>query len=64
MKLIDEKLGGTTPLEVILKFPKKEIKKTDDDDDFEDWEDEENENDDKYWFTKDKIEKLKMFTIT
>ena len=27
MKLIDEKLGGTTPLEVILKFPKKEKKK-------------------------------------
>jgi len=25
MKLIDEKLGGTTSLEVILKFPKKEI---------------------------------------
>ena len=24
MKLIDEKLGGTTPMEVILKFPKKE----------------------------------------
>ena len=24
MKLIDEKLGGTTPLEVILKFPDKE----------------------------------------
>ena len=23
MKLIDEELGGTTPLEVILKFPKK-----------------------------------------
>ena len=22
MKLIDEKLGGTTPLEVIIKFPK------------------------------------------
>jgi len=31
MKLIDEKLGGTTPLEVILKFPKKE-KSIDDDD--------------------------------
>ena len=29
MKLIDEKLGGTTPLEVILKFPKKEAKKID-----------------------------------
>ena len=24
MKLIDEELGGTTPLEVIIKFPKKE----------------------------------------
>ena len=23
MKLIDEKLGGTTPLEIILKFPEK-----------------------------------------
>ncbi len=57
MKLIDEKLGGTTPLEVILKFPKKENKKFDDDD-FEDWGDEENENDDKYWFTKDKIDRI------
>ena len=27
MKLIDEKLGGTTPLEVILKFPKKRRKR-------------------------------------
>ncbi len=58
MKLIDEKLGGTTPLEVIIKFPKKEIKKTDDADDFEDWGDEENGNNDKYWFTKDKIDKI------
>ena len=57
MKLIDEKLGGTTPLEVILKFPKKENEKSDDDD-FEDWGDEENENDDKYWFTKDKIDRI------
>ena len=23
MKIIDEKLGGTTPLNIILKFPKK-----------------------------------------
>ncbi len=58
MKLIDEKLGGTTPLEVILKFPKKEKKKSDDDDDFEDWGDEENDNEDKYWFTKDKIDRI------
>ncbi len=57
MKLIDEKLGGTTPLEIILKFPEKE--KNNDDDEFEDWEDSEgNENDEKYWFTKDKINKI------
>merc|ERR1711991_368047 len=30
MKLIDEELGGTTTLEVILKFPKKEKKDEDD----------------------------------
>jgi uncharacterized protein len=59
MKLIDEELGGTTPLEVILKFPKKEKeKKLDGDDEFDDWEDEEDINEDNYWFTKDKIEKI------
>jgi len=57
MKLIDEKLGGTTPLEVILKFPKKKDEKLEGDDEFEDWDDEE-KNDDKYWFTKDKIETI------
>ena len=59
MKLIDEKLGGTTPLEVILKFPKKEKIETDDKDEFEDWgNDEDNQNDEKYWFTKDKIDRI------
>ncbi len=61
MKLIDEKLGGTTPLEVILKFPKKgkeKEKKSTEDDEFEDWGDENDENNDKYWFTKDKIDKI------
>ncbi len=57
MKLIDEKLGGTTPLEVILKFPKKEKKKIEDDE-FEDWDNEDGQNDEKYWFTKDKIDKI------
>ena len=28
MKLIDEKLGGTTPLEVILRFNDNEVEKT------------------------------------
>ncbi len=57
MKLIDEKLGGTTPLEVILKFPEKKEDKLDEDDEFEDWGDEE-KNDEKYWFTKDKVETI------
>ena len=59
MKLIDEQLGGTTPLEVILKFPAKEINKTNNtDDEFEDWGNEEDQDDEKYWFTKDKIDKI------
>ncbi len=59
MKLIDEKLGGTTPLEVIIKFPnEEENEKTNENEDFEDWGDENDQNDDKYWFTKDKIDKI------
>tara|TARA_B100000989_G_scaffold181568_1_gene136535 strand:- start:937 stop:3324 length:2388 start_codon:yes stop_codon:yes gene_type:complete len=58
MKLIDEKLGGTTPLDVILKFPKNDDQKTNEDDEFEDWGDNDNKNDEKYWFTKDKIDKI------
>ncbi len=61
MKLIDEQLGGTTPLEVILKFPSKDKEnkeKSSEDDEFEDWGDEEESNDEKYWFTKDKIDKI------
>ena len=62
MKLIDEELGGTTPLEVILKFPEKEEFKEEkvstEDDEFDDWADEEDSNDEKYWFTKDKIDKI------
>ncbi|MBD1139236.1 MMPL family transporter [Pelagibacterales bacterium SAG-MED46] len=59
MKLIDEELGGTTPLEVILKFPKKEKEqKSSEDDEFNDWGDESENDDEKYWFTKDKIDKI------
>ncbi|MDC0328158.1 MMPL family transporter, partial [Candidatus Pelagibacter sp.] len=58
MKIIDENLGGTTPLEIILKFPKKNEINTDETDEFEDWGDEENQDDEKYWFTKDKIDKI------
>jgi uncharacterized protein len=58
MKLIDEKLGGTTPLEVILKFPKNIIIESTKNDEFESWDDEGGKDDEKYWFTKDKIEKI------
>ncbi len=57
MKLIDEKLGGTTPLEVILNFPELE-KEVIEEDDFDDWDDDKEQNDEKYWFTKDKIDTI------
>ncbi|MDB9936728.1 MMPL family transporter [Candidatus Pelagibacter sp.] len=58
MKLIDENLGGTTPLEIILKFSDTVKIKTSEDNEFEDWGDEESQDDEKYWFTKDKIDKI------
>ena len=58
MKLIDEKLGGTTPLEIILRFSgKKDDEAAGDDDEFKDW-DEGDGDESKYWFTKDKIDKI------
>jgi len=53
MKLIDEELGGTTPLNVIVKFPKKENNDEMDDD----WGDDE-KDDSKYWFTRNKIDRI------
>tara|TARA_B100000700_G_scaffold325254_1_gene433554 strand:+ start:2641 stop:5124 length:2484 start_codon:yes stop_codon:yes gene_type:complete len=52
MKLIDEELGGTTPLDVIVKFPKNES----DDENDDDWGEE--EDDAKYWFTRNKIDRI------
>ena len=60
MKLIDDKLGGTTTLDVILKFPVIENKK-EKDDEFAEWdEDTQNTKEDpsKYWFTRNKIDKI------
>ena len=59
MKKIDDDLGGTTPLNIIIKFPTNAVKEKKDDDDFEEWE-EENSNEDKakYWFTRDKMDKI------
>ena len=62
MKKIDDDLGGTTPLNVIIKFPvkEKEKEKEENDDEFSEWEDEtgDEENKAKYWFTRDKMDKI------
>jgi predicted RND superfamily exporter protein len=61
MKKIDDDLGGTTPLNIILKFPIK-INEESEDDEFAEWDDE-NENEEnksKYWFTRDKMDKIIM----
>ena len=58
MKLIDDELGGTTPLEVILKFPNKIEDESKEEEFDDDWGDEGSKDDEKYWFTKDKIEKI------
>ncbi|MDC0943010.1 MMPL family transporter [Pelagibacteraceae bacterium] len=59
MKKIDDQLGGTTPLNIILNFP---IKKIDNQeaDEFDEWEEENNSDEDKakYWFTRDKMDKI------
>ena len=60
MKLIDDKLGGTTTLDVILKFPDKK-EKIEKDDEFSEWDDDNQDNKEdssKYWFTRNKIDKI------
>ena len=67
MKNIDEKLGGTTPLEIILKFKKTSVVNKEDDflgssikkDNYL-GEDKQKAFDEKYkyWFTRDKIDKI------
>ncbi len=57
MKLIDEKLGGTTPLEIILKFKDSDSKSTKNDDDFFQGSDS-NEYKDSYWFTNFRVNNI------
>ena len=67
MKVIDENLGGTTPLDVIIKFKNYEediktkvLDEDVEDDEFDDFEDEyqESENDKQYWFSQDKMKTI------
>ena len=58
MKKIDEELGGTTPLNVILKFPSKKTETNEDE--FSEWDEDIQSEEDKskYWFTRDKMDKI------
>ena len=58
MKKIDDDLGGTTPLNILIKFPVKKQDNTDDE--FSEWEEdgEKEEDKSKYWFTRDKMDKI------
>ncbi len=60
MKKIDDDLGGTTPLNIILKFPVKKKEINEENDEFDEWEEdlETNEDKAKYWFTRDKMNKI------
>ena len=60
MKKIDEELGGTTPLNIILKFPQIKLEKNEKKDELDDWEEENESEEDKakYWFTRDKMDKI------
>ena len=68
MKLIDQKLGGTTPLDVVLTFKEnsdeieslKVIEEDDELDDFEDEFEETAEDKEQYWFTTSKLDKIKQ----
>ena len=59
MKTIDDKLGGTTPLDVIVKFSDKNNEMKKEEDEFSEWEEDEgDDNKSKYWFTRDKIDRI------
>ena len=59
MKKIDDELGGTTPLNILLNFPSKKEEKSEDDE-FSEWDEDTENNKDKskYWFTRDKMDKI------
>ena len=69
MAVIDKKLGGTTPLDVIIDFPEVKVvaveQEDESDDEFAEFDDFEEEleasaNDAQYWFTAEKMRKVKQ----
>ncbi len=60
MEVIDNNLGGTTPLDVILTFKEEKKEKIKMDDEFASFEDEfaQEESSEQYWFSKDKMDTI------
>ena len=63
MKVIDENLGGTSPLDIIIKFKDEEkstIVKSKSQDEYDDFENEfdEKNSDKQYWFSQDKMDTI------
>ena len=61
MKKIDDELGGTTPLNIIIKFPSNVKETKTENDEFDEWEEENKDSEEdksKYWFTRDKMDKI------
>tara|TARA_B100000035_G_scaffold69145_1_gene56573 strand:+ start:391 stop:2838 length:2448 start_codon:yes stop_codon:yes gene_type:complete len=56
MKLIDNELGGTTPMDIIIKFNDSD---NESDDEFDELLGESSESDESNWFTSEKINKIK-----
>ncbi|MFK7914555.1 MAG: RND family transporter, partial [Pseudomonadales bacterium] len=58
MKYIDKQLGGTIPFDVVLKVAPYEVPEADDDDLFADDFAEDEAFPERYWFTRDKLDRL------
>ena len=63
LKFIDQKLGGTTPFDVVLKFQDEKStpakSSSDGDDLFEEFDEEKDSNNPAYWFTENKMSVIK-----
>ena len=57
MKLIDNQLGGTTPMDIIIKFP--DSNENEDDEEFDELLGDSEESNESNWFTTEKINKIK-----
>ncbi|MCH9739218.1 MAG: MMPL family transporter, partial [Epsilonproteobacteria bacterium] len=60
MSVVDTELGGTTPLDIVVTFKEEPKETSTADEEFDEFEDEfsSEENQEQYWFTKEKMDKI------